>query len=332
MRLKRREFVAGGLWGVGAAMAALVSRGGTARAQKSQRLGFFTLAGSEAKTWMPVILAELTELGFHEGRNLNVDIQAVEPGDDPAKMAGKLIAKQPDVLIAGFGTLAAKTLKEETSTVPIVFVTSGDPVGAGLVASLARPGGNVTGLTDQAADVGGKRLSLLQDATAGKTSFAVLGNPDTPFFKLAMAEIERAAAERKMTLKVVQARSADEVDKGMASLHGSGVAGLLVLGDPVTIAAQLHIIEQATAAKLPTMFQFREAVQQGGLMSYGANRKESYKQTADYVGRILRGAKPADLPVKQPTKFEFLLNYTTAKAIGLAIPAVFLATADDVIH
>jgi putative ABC transport system substrate-binding protein len=282
---------------------------------------------------MPLFLARLAQLGYVEGKNLTVEsATAGGQAERLAPLATQLVSRQPDVLVAGFGTLTTKALKDASSTIPIVFVTVGDPVSSGVVASLGRPGGNVTGLTDQATDAGGKRLALLQEATGGKKSFAVLGNPDTPFFALAVKEIEQAAAAHQVRLKVVPARSTEDIGNAFDGLADGEVAGLIVLGDPVTIAARGLIVERANQRKLPTMFQFNDPVQAGGLMSYGADRKQSYVRAADYVDLILKGRKPSDLPVEQPTKFQLVVNLKTAKALGLALPPTILSAADEVIE
>lgn len=223
--MNRRHLIVIGAAAIAAPIAARAQQAG-----KMFRLGILTLSDGETKSWMPGMLKELGELGFREGRNLAVDYASADDwAANLPKQAAKLIDKQPDVLVAGFGTLTAEALKTATSSVPVVFVTVGDPVGAGLVASLGRPGGNLTGFTDQAADIGGKRLSLLQDVTGGKKSFAVLGNPDTPYFAIALKEIEQAAATGKISLKVLQARSRAEVEKALDSQRGGAVGGVVVL-------------------------------------------------------------------------------------------------------
>ena len=295
------------------------------------RLGVLMLAVGESE-YMADLIARLAELGYRQGGNLEIEQRSAE--GDPARLgplAAELVASRPDLLIAGFGTLTAKALKAATSTIPIVFTRVGDPVGAGVVASLNRPGGNVTGTTDQASELSGKRLDLLREVTGG-ASFAVLMNPDTPFSALALADLERAAAGQQVGLIVLRARTPQEVTASLAGLKDGAQAGLMVLEDPTTDSARSDIVSFAVAHRLPSMFVTREAVAVGGLMAYGVDRRRSYRRAADYVVQILKGAKPADLPVEQPTEFHLVVNLRTAKAIGIAMPPAILVRADEVIE
>ena len=295
------------------------------------RLGVLMLAVGESE-YMADLIVRLAELGYRQGGNLEIEQRSAE--GDPARLgplAAELVASRPDLLIAGFGTLTAKALKAATSTIPIVFTRVGDPVGAGVVASLNRPGGNVTGTTDQASELSGKRLDLLREVTGG-ASFAVLMNPDTPFSALALADLERAAAGQQVGLVVLRARTPQEVTASLAGLKDGAQAGLMVLEDPTTDSARSDIVSFAVAHRLPSMFVTREAVAVGGLMAYGVDRRRSYRRAADYVDQILKGAKPADLPVEQPTEFHLVVNLRTAKAIGIALPPAILVRADEVIE
>jgi len=295
------------------------------------RLGVLMLAVGESE-YMADLIVRLAELGYRQGGNLEIEQRSAE--GDPARLgplAAELVASRPDLLIAGFGTLTAKALKAATSTIPIVFTRVGDPVGAGVVASLNRPGGNVTGTTDQASELSGKRLDLLREVTGG-ARFAVLMNPDTPFSALALADLERAAAGQQVGLIVLRARTPQEVTASLAGLKDGAQAGLMVLEDPTTDSARSDIVSFAVAHRLPSMFVTREAVAVGGLMAYGVDRRRSYRRAADYVDHILKGAKPADLPVEQPTEFHLVVNLRTAKAIGIAMPPAILVRADEVIE
>ena len=197
---------------------------------------------------------------------------------------------------------------------------------------LAKPGGNATGLSDQATDIGGKRLALLQDATGGGKSFAVLMNPETPNSALALKEVELGAANLHIALKVLPVRSIEEIRSAIAGLAGGPEKGVMVLEDPLTVSARGQIVDLTTAQKLPTMFLFRESVAAGGLMSYGPDRRANYARAADYIDLILKGKKAADLPVEQPTRFQLVVNLKTAKALGLALPPTIVSTADEVIE
>jgi putative ABC transport system substrate-binding protein len=322
--MRRREFIA--LLG-GASLTSTI-----AQARQPYRLGYLALLPGENATLMKLMLDRLRELGYRDAQDLVVEYRSAE--GHPERMtvlASELVALQPDILVAGFGTVAAKAAKAATGTIPIVFTTVGDPIGAGLVANLARPGGNITGLTDQAADIGGKRLGLLREAVPGKTSFAVLMNPDTPYSALAFKEIESAAGS-SVSIRALEARTPDEVVQQLAGIENSGIAGLLVLGDPLTIGLGSRIADLALHYRLPSIHQFKESVQAGGLMSYGPDRRHLYGRAAEYVDKLLKGAKPADLPVEQPTTFELVINLKTAKALDLIIPQSLLARADEVIE
>jgi ABC-type uncharacterized transport system substrate-binding protein len=223
-------------------------------------------------------------------------------------LAMELVGAKPDALIAGYGTLAAQAAKAATTSLPVVFM------GAGLIASLGRPGGNVTGLTDQARDVQGKRLQLLLEMIPGKAAnIAVLMNPDTPFSRLALEEAKTAAESLHVHLVVLEARTADEVAGRFADAAAAG--GLLVFEDPLIYSIRGKIAELAERHRLPAIYVYRDSAKAGGLMSYGPDRPHIYRRAAEYVDKILKGAKPADLAVEQPTKFEFVINL---KAEGAA--------------
>jgi putative tryptophan/tyrosine transport system substrate-binding protein len=302
-------------------------------AGKSYRISFLALVPGEDTTLMKALLERLHELGYSEGKNMTFEYRSAEGRPEQlAPLAMELVRAHPDVLIAGFGTLAAQAAQAATTTIPIVFTNLGDPVGAGLVASLGRPGGNVTGLTDQARDLQGKRLQLLQELTPRKPVIAVLMNPDTPFTALALKEVKTAAEAGHTRLEVLEARTADQVsDRFEAAIH-AGAAGLLVLEDPLTYSIRRQIADLAARFRLPTMYGYRDFAEAGGLMSYGTDRRQIYRRAAEYVDKILKGAKPADLPVEQPTKFELVINLKTAQALGLTIPPTLLFQADEVIR
>jgi putative tryptophan/tyrosine transport system substrate-binding protein len=323
--MRRRRLVA--LAGIAVASAPALGR-----AQQSRRIGILTLTPGERTSSMAALLARLDQLGHSEGRNLIVDYASADgQADRLPQLAASLAARKPDVIVTGFGTLTAKAAKAATSTIPVVFVTVGDPVGAGLVASLAKPGGNVTGLTDQASEAAAKRLDLMRAITGG-SSFSVLLNPETPYSALALKVIESAAAAQKLTIRPLGATTADEALKRVASVDTAAPTGLLVLEDALTTGLRREIAEVALKSRLATSFQTREGPQVGALMSYGADRHDLYVRAADYVDRILKGARPGDLPVEQPTKFELVLNQRTASTLGLTLPRSILAAADEVIE
>jgi putative tryptophan/tyrosine transport system substrate-binding protein len=329
--MKRRQFIS--LLGsvAGASLGPL-----TPSAQdgvRQHRVGFLALVPDEDRTLMPSLVERLHELGYSERTNMTFAYRSAEgrPERLPA-LAAELLDGKPGVLVAGFGTLAAKAAKAATGTVPVVFVTVGDPLGAGIVASLARPGGNVTGLTDQAKDVQGKRLQLLLELIPDKREIAALLNPDTPFSRLALDEAQAAANQAHVHLQVLEARTAEAVVQRIEAAAKAGVAGLLVLEDPLIYSIRGRIADLAASQRLPAMFVYKDSAEAGGLLAYGPDRRHIYRRAAEYVDRILKGTKPADLPVEQPTKFEFVINLKTARALELTVPDKLLALADEVIE
>jgi ABC-type uncharacterized transport system substrate-binding protein len=281
---------------------------------------------------MQVLLERLHELSYREGKNMTFEYRSAEGHPERLpQLAMELVRARPDVLITGFGTLTAQAAKAATTTIPIVFTTVGDPVGAGLVASLGRPGGNVTGLSGLT-EIGGKRLQLLQELSPGKRVIAVLMNPDTPFTRLALNEVKKAAETEHTRLEVLEARTADQVSSGFEAAIKAGTGGLLVLENPLMYSLRRQISDLAVKFRLPAVYAYRDYAEAGGLMSYGPDRRQIYRRAAEYVDKILKGRKPADLPLEQPTTFELIINLTTAKALGLTIPPSLLLRADEVIQ
>jgi len=300
---------------------------------KAYRIGFLALVSGEDTGLMKALSERLDELGYSEGKNLTFEYRSAEGHPERLpQLAIALVRANPDVLIAGFGTLTAQAAKAATRTIPIVFTNLGDPVGAGLVTSLGRPGGNITGLTDQARDLQGKRLQMLHELTQGNQVIGVLLNPDTPFTALALKEVKIAAEATQIRLKVVEARTAEQLSGKFDDAIKAGAAGLLVLEDPLTYNARRQIADLAAKFRLPTIYGYRDFAEAGGLISYGADRRQMYRRAAEYVDKILKGASPALLPVEQPTKFELVINLTTAKTLGITVPPNVLARADEVIE
>ena len=307
-----------------------------ARAQPAAptyRVGYLALLPGEEITLAKPLLERLRELGFVEGRDLIWTYRSAEGAPErlPA-LAAELLQAGAQVLVAGFGTLAAKAAKAATATTPIVFTSVGDPVGAGLVSTLNRPGGNVTGVTSQAGDIAAKRLQILMDLLPERRTIAVLLNPDTPFTALAMREVSAAAEARQRSLTMLEATSADQVASCLATAIATGVGSLLTLDDPLLVSLRRRIIEATAAAKLPAIYGSRSFVEAGGLMSYGVDRRQMSRHAAEYVAKILKGARAAELPVEQPTAFELIVNLRAAEAIGLTIPPALLARADEIIE
>jgi putative ABC transport system substrate-binding protein len=326
--MKRREFIAL----VGGAAASVPFAARAQRSDKVYRVSYLALLSGEDATLAKPFSLRLQEMGYSE-KNMMLEYRSADGRPERlAQLAAELIQANPDVLVTGFGTLAAKAAAAATKTIPIVFTSVGDPVGAGLVASLARPGGNVTGVSAQANDIAAKRLQILQDLVPSKQTIAVLLNPDTPFSASALREVRSAAEQGHQLLAVFEARTTDEVSAGIEAAIKLGVAGLLTLDDPLLLSAKQKIVELVAKARLPTIYGIRDFAEAGGLISYGVDRRQISRRAAEYVDKILKGAGPADLPVEQPTKFEFIINLKTAKALGIEIPPTLLATADEVIE
>jgi len=336
--MRRRDFVT--LMG-GAAAWPLAAR--AQQAAKYYRIGYLALLPGEDTTLMKPLLERLHELGHAEGKNMLLEYRSAE--DHPERLpelATELVQASPDVLIAGFGTLAAKAAKAATTTVPIVITSVGDAVGARLITSFNRPGGNVTGVTSQARgiqargiqarDIVGRRLQILEELIPGNRIVAVLMNPDTPFSMLALQELRAAADPARQRLEVFEARNADEVRASVEAAIKVGAPGLLTLDDPLMLSASRQIAALAARAKLPTIFGSRDFAEAGGLMSYGVDRRQLNRRAAEFVDKILHGAKPSDLPVEQPTKFELVINLKTAKALGFQMPDKLIALADELIE
>jgi putative tryptophan/tyrosine transport system substrate-binding protein len=326
--MKRREFIT--LLGSAAAAWPVGTR--AQQAGRSYRISFLALVPGEDATLMTALLERLHELGYGQGTNMTFKYRSAEGHPERlAPLAMELVQDRPDVLVAGFGTLAAQAAKAATTTIPVVFTTVGDPLGAGIIASLARPGGNVTGLTDQARDVQGKRLQLLRELIPGKPDIAVLLNPDTPYSRLALEEAKAAAEYGHFRLVVFEARTPEQVLERVEDAAKSA-AGLLVMEDPLIYSVRGKIADLSARFRLPAIYVYKDSVEAGGLMSYGPDRRHIYRRAAEYVDKILKGTQPAELAVEQPTKFEFVINLQAAKALGLDVPPTLLALADGVIE
>jgi putative ABC transport system substrate-binding protein len=325
-QLNRRDFIV--LLGAGSAGWPLVAN--AQESGKVYRIGYLAfLRGQDSET----VLQRLSELGYSEGRNVRFDYRSADgQAERLPQLAAELVRTGPDVLIAGFGTLTAQAAKAATATIPVVFTSVGDPIGAGVVASLNRPGGNVTGVSSEASDVVGKRLQILQECIPGKLTVAVLVNPDTPFSALALQELRTAADAKGLRVEVFEARTADQVPVAIEAANQAGAAGLITLEDPLIVGVRRQIAELVAKARLPAVYANRAFVEAGGLMSYGVDRRQLYRHAAAYVDKILRGAKPADLPVEQPTQFEFVINLKAAQSLGFTVPNTLLVSADQVIE
>ena len=274
----------------------------------------------------------LRQLGYVEGQNLVITYQWAEGQQERfAALAAELVRLQPDVILtAGTpGTLAAK---HATQSIPIVTAIAGDPVAAGLVSSLAKPGGNVTGLSTLATELEGKRLELFKQAIPTLSRVAALLNPANPFATLAWKALQPAAEALGVQLQPVEARGPQDLERALATVKEARPDGLIIVPDRFLLTYRASIVHFMAEHRLPGMFPFRQFVEEGGLLAYGPDYTDMYRRAATYVDKILRGAKPADLPMEQPTKFELVINLKTAHALGLTIPPPLLFQADQVIQ
>jgi putative tryptophan/tyrosine transport system substrate-binding protein len=324
--IERRKFLATLL---GAAVAWPLA----ARAQqpgKMPTVGFLgTTTAAAWGPWTAAFVQRLRELGWIEGRNLAIEYRWADGRTGRfAEIAAEFVRLKVDVILAGGS--AAVEAKQATAVIPIVFVL-GDPVATGLVASLARPGGNVTGLSNQQTDLFGKRLELLREVFPSLRRLAIMANVDYPEAVLEVREVQAISKTLGLEVSTVEIRRADDIGPAFEALKGRADA-LYVITDALVSTNRVRINTSALAARLPTMHGVRDYVEAGGLMSYGASYSDRFRRAGDYVDKILRGAKPADLPVEQPTKFDFVINLTTAKALGLEVPPTLLARADEVIE
>jgi putative tryptophan/tyrosine transport system substrate-binding protein len=325
--VRRRELIAP-LGGVAAAWPL------GARAQQPGKLPTigFLVSGTPSShgPWVTGFVQRLRELGWIEGRTIAIEYRWAEArADRAAEIAAEFVRLKVDVIVTS-ATAVIVAVMQATSVIPIVFAAAGD-VSTGLVASLARPGGNVTGLSMQQTDLAAKRLELLREVVPGLRRLAILANVGGPAVVLDMREVEAAARTLGLEVITAEIQRGEDIVPAFEALNGRADA-LYVCIDPLVNSHRIRINTLALAARLPTSYANREAVEAGGLMSYGANQADLYRRAADYVDKILRGAKPGDIPVEQPRKFDLVINLTTAKALRLTIPEAFLLRANEVLE
>ncbi len=326
--MRRREV----LLGLGGALAWQTA----ARAQQKAMpvIGFLgsSSPGPNAKE-VAAFRQGLGEIGYVEGQNLAIEYRWAEGSYDrlPA-LAADLVGRKVDLIVAGGGALPALAAKNATSTIPIVFVSAGDPVATGLVASLARPGGNLTGVSFLVVELMPKRLELLSELVPQTRVIALLVNPNNPQTERIMKDVQEAARAKGVQLPILTAGTESEIDAAFASLAQLQAGAVVIAGDAFLASRREQLVAQAASHAVPAIYGLREFVANGGLISYGASRTSVFRQLGIYAGKILKGAKPADLPVQQPVKFELVINLKTAKALGLAVPPSLLARADEVIE
>ena len=300
--------------------------------KKASRIGFFSYGSVEIEqSSLAAFRQKLRELGYLEGQNIVIEQRyAIGRSEKLPELLAELVALKVDLLVVA-GDPAVHAAKKATNTIPIVMVASPDPVGTGLIASLAHPGGNVTGLSDFHAGVITKRLELLKDVVPSASRVAVLLNPVNPSNPLQLKDIQAVAPAFRVTLLPLEIKGPDDMDHTFTTIEKERPGALLVIGDRLFATHQKRIFEFVIKSRLPAIYSQSVYVDGGGLMSYGTSFADQYRRAATYVDKILKGAKPADLPVEQPTKFEFAINLKTAKQIGLTIPRGVLARADRVI-
>jgi putative tryptophan/tyrosine transport system substrate-binding protein len=325
-----------------------------------QRRIFITLLGAAAYGWSPLSRAQqrglpvigyinaaaetdardlvlafkqgLGEKGYVEGQNVSIEYRWAEDRYDQLLAIAQDLIGRHVAIIAATSTPVALAAKAATTTIPIVFTIGGDPIKLGLVKSLSRPAGNITGVTRFNVDLVPKRLQLLQDSIPHLTVAALLVNPSNPNTQTVLREVQEAARSFNIQLHFLQAHSDAELDMAFGSLRQLGAAALLIANDPFFNSRADKLAELTVRFRIPTIYQYRQFVEAGGLMSYGASNTDSHRQLGNYVGRILAGAKPADLPVEQSTRLDLLINLKTAKVLGLTIPSSVLARAAEVIE
>jgi putative ABC transport system substrate-binding protein len=326
--MRRRDFIT--LIGGAAAAWPLAARG--QQAGKRYTIGYLSAGTLTLVDATAAFTDALRELGWVEGKNVAFERRYAENRlERLAEFAAELVHLNVDVIVAE-GTLAPLAAKRATSTIPIVMTVAGDPLGSGLVASLARPGGNVTGMSLMAPDLGGKRLELLKELLPRLARVAVLWNATNPYAALVYKETQAAGRTLGIEVQSLEVRSPDDFDSAFEAVRQQRSDALITVEDPLTGAYQKRIVDFAAIDRLPSLYGYRESVLAGGLISYGAHFADLFRRAAGYVDKILKGVKPADLPVQQPTKFELVINLGTAKALGLDLPPTLLTRADEVIE
>ena len=306
-----------------------------ARAQQRGKLPTIGYMGANTPSietqWFPAFSQRLRELGWIDGSTVEIAPRWAESRIERAtEIVAEFIRLRVDVIVTG-GTTNVAMAKQATAVIPIIFAAAGDPVGTGLVASLARPGGNVTGLSSQSTELGPKKLEILREVVFDLRRLAIMADVVASNAVQEMGEVRAAAKTLGIDVATYEIRRQEDIMPAFGALKGRADA-LYVTSSPLVSTNRIRINILAAAARLPTMYSFREHVEAGGLMSYGTNFPALYRRAADYVDKVLRGTKPADIPVEQPTRFDLVVNLTTAKAIGIEVPPTLLALADEVIE
>jgi putative tryptophan/tyrosine transport system substrate-binding protein len=327
--MKRREFIT--LLGGAAAAWPLAAR---AQQSTTAMVGFLHSGSPEPNVnFVAGFRKGLSETGYVDGQNVTIEFRWAEGRDDRlAELAADLIRRGAAVIATPASTPAALAAKAATTTIPIVFTTGGDPVALGLVASLNRPGGNVTGITFMTVELTAKRLGLLHDLVPSARRFAALVNPNSPFLESIRKDLQSAALNLGLQVETLYGGTNREIDATLTKFAQEPGGALLMTPDAFFTNRRVQLVTLAARYAMPAIFPIREFTEVGGLMSYGPNFADAFRQAGIYTGRILRGEKPADLPVTQPTTFEFVINLQTARLLGIAVAPTLLALADEVIE
>ena len=328
--IDRRTFIGSVVGGILAAPLTAESQ----QAGKVYRVGYLSTPTRESvEHGLEAFLRKLRELGWVDGQNLIIEYRWAEGNVERLPdLAADLVQRKVDVIVAPAGS-AARAAKNATSSIPIVMIFPSDPVETGLVASLSRPGGNITGTTFTAGpEIFGKQLQILKEVIPHASRVAILSNPADPSFALQVRDVEATARSLRLRLEHVEARGPEEFEGAFAAMARERADALLVSGSSTFLAHRARLAELAIRGRLPTMLSFRESVEAGGLMAYAVNMVDFVGRAAVYVDKILKGGKPADLPIEQPTKFELVINMKTAKVLGITIPQALLLRANDVIE
>jgi putative ABC transport system substrate-binding protein len=329
--MRRREFIAG----LSFAAAAGIALPLPARSQSGiqPKIGFMGLAPAAAYTTrIRALRIGLRDLGYIEGRNISIEFGWAQTVDDLPAIAERFVRKKVDIIFAPVSTFVAPA-RLATNTIPIVFASHADPVGLGHVASLSRPGGNITGLSMVLTELAAKELQILKEAVPQGSRFGVVWNPTTPSHSAALASVENAGRALRVELCKVPMQTVEDSERAFDIMTQAQVAGVLVLASPTAYSVNgARLAELALHRGLPSMFGLEENAEDGGLMSYSADILDLYRRSAAYIDKILKGAKPSELPVEQASKYKLVINLKTAKALGLTIPETLLATADEVIE
>ena len=310
----------------------MASAADTPQPASPRHIGVLLVAWSPESKMVQAFREGLRDAGYVEGRDVVVELRNANGDYDLVpQLAADLVQSKVDVIVAD-STPATRGAMRATSTIPIVMANIADPVGSGLVANLAHPGGNVTGLTQMMVDLSAKRLQLLKETLPRAARVAVLWNTNAPYSPKVIEALKAAAPSLSIKLKFVGVRTPEEIDSAVSAASRAHAQALYIIDDSLFVAHRTALLKLAFKVRLPTTFGHRDWIDEGGLMSYGADFKDLFRRSAGYVDKILKGAKPADLPIEQPTKFELVINLKTAKALGITIPESILLRADEVIR